>query len=154
MDQDSDPSIACAQALCANIGPTGSIVAYHKSYENSILNELSQRVTTFHNQLIDFTTRLVDLEFPFAQQICCIPKSMGYSSIKIILPLLCPGFSYDQLAIKSGDIAIVKYWQLIHSNNKDEIKQILNELRQYCCQDTLAMVKIYETLLTLNTNND
>lgn len=57
--------------------------------------------------------------------------------------------SYDQLEIKSGDTAIVKYWQLIHSLDESEHQKIISELKQYCHQDTLAMVKIYEALKNL-----
>lgn len=147
-EYDADPALACAKGLCKDIDVNGSILMY-SNYEEQVLNYLIKKAPECQNVLSEFISRLIDLEYPFKSQICCIPKSMGYSSIKVIQPLLNPQFGYNGLAVQSGDMAMVKYWQLINANSDNEKKNIATDLKAYCRQDTMAMLMVFKSLLAL-----
>lgn len=157
-DIDADPAEQCAKQLCDLIKDTGSIVAFHSSYERDVLKHLANKFNDGRQQLNSFISRLLDLEIPFKskEKICYIPGSMGYSSIKTILPLLFPEDDYTNLEVKSGDQAMVMYWMLIHSVDGIERQDIIDKLKKYCAQDTFSMVKIYNWLYVAlaNCEND
>lgn len=101
------------------------------------------------DKLDGFAERIVDMMMPFQKRWCYLPGSNGSASLKIILPLLCPQLSYDQLTIQSGDMAMLAYLQLIQMDEQDKKVQLAEDLKNYCKQDTYALVKIHEALRQL-----
>ena len=71
----------------------------------------------------------------------------GSSSIKKVLPVLVPDMSYDDLEVGEGTEAMDIWERLVlkkeFEGNENEVRQ---NLLDYCEQDTLAMVKIYNVL--------
>lgn len=75
----------------------------------------------------------------------------GSTSIKKVLPVLCPQFSYSDLEVQDGTTALDTWGRMVSDPNFDEdIEQTRQDLLAYCKLDTLAMVEIYSTLLKLN----
>ena len=57
--------------------------------------------------------------------------------------------NYEDLAIQGGNQASLEYLRMIDSSTPQAEKQrIRKALRRYCGQDTIAMVKIREELLS------
>ena len=78
-------------------------------------------------------------------------KFHGSSSIKKVLPVICSEFSYSKLDIQDGTSALDTWGRLVEDKNFSEDKeQTKKNLLSYCELDTLAMVKIYESLKSLN----
>ena len=78
-------------------------------------------------------------------------KFRGSSSIKKVLPVICPEFSYSELDIQDGTSALDTWGRLVEDKNFSEDKEETKKnLLSYCELDTLAMVKIYESLKSLN----
>ena len=131
----------------ADIGTKGSVISWHASFEekqNDTMKELFPDETNFlqgiNNRMVDleklFKTGYVDKEFG------------GSSSIKNVLPVLCPKLSYEDLDVKDGTGAMLAWKQLI-SSQSDEADELAKSLLEYCKLDTLAMVEIYRFLKKL-----
>ena len=80
------------------------------------------------------------------------PDFLGSWSIKNVLPVMEPEFSYKSLAINKGDQAMIEWYEMV--NDEESKKGAVSEaLLQYCGLDTLAMVKVWERLVELIHSN-
>jgi hypothetical protein len=79
------------------------------------------------------------------------PGFKGRTSIKKVLPVLCPEFSYKDLNIQNGTEAMENWNRTIFDEELEELErvQIQKSLLEYCKLDTLAMVKIFKHLLDI-----
>ncbi|MAD96832.1 MAG: hypothetical protein CMB99_05830 [Flavobacteriaceae bacterium] len=74
----------------------------------------------------------------------------GSSSIKKVLPVLCPDISYKALEVNNGTMALDTWGRMILDPDfSEDITETRKNLLAYCELDTLAMVKIYEVLKKL-----
>ena len=72
----------------------------------------------------------------------------GSTSIKKVLPVICPELSYEDLEVKDGTSAMESWERMINSDGEDA-DQIADALLSYCELDTFAMVEIYRFLTRL-----
>jgi len=101
----------------------------------------------------NFAGRLVDLMKPYQQQAYVHPDFKGRYSIKVVLPALVPDMTYKDLAIGNGADAQAAYYAMVRGTmNPDEVEKTRRDLKVYCGQDTLAMVKILDKLYTEAVN--
>jgi hypothetical protein len=57
------------------------------------------------------------------------------------------------LAVPNGEVATLRYGQAVFGElGAAEREAIFNDLRAYCCTDTLALVRLYEELLHAGEN--
>ena len=64
-----------------------------------------------------------------------------------MLTVLVPELSYDELEIADGGAAMEAYHQMCAAKeNPEALGQIRDNLLEYCKLDTLAMVRILDTL--------
>lgn len=146
-DKKENPSRALAEHLTQHIGSEGSVIVYYASFEGGRIDEMSGEFVDLAPQLISIKNRLWDLQVPFAKKWICDPAFNGSASIKNILPVLVPDLSYSDLEIQKGDVAQLKYLELINFPNENlERNKIKNALLEYCGLDTLAMVYILDSL--------
>jgi hypothetical protein len=89
---------------------------------------------------------LVDLALPFQKRYLYHWQFNGSYSLKIVLPTLIPNLTYDNMEIKDGDMAMQAYFMMQETDDPGEIAQLRNALLEYCCLDTLGMVKLLEKL--------
>ncbi len=75
------------------------------------------------------------------------PEFLGSYSIKNVLPALVPGMTYEGMEVADGTDAGLA-WESLVCGTVDQAEQdrIRNALLAYCGQDTLAMVRLLETL--------
>lgn len=147
-DKKENPSRILAENLTQHIGSEGSVVVYYASFEGSRLNEMISSYPDLAPQLKSIYDRLWDLQIPFAKKWYCDPAFNGSASIKNVLPVLVPELSYKDLEIQKGDVAQLKYVELINSLEESiNRKNIKDALLKYCSLDTLAMVYILSYLL-------
>lgn len=144
-DGTKDPRPELVAFLTNSIGPSGSVVAYHKSYEGGIINGLASGGYHAANELIDIEARLWDLADPFKKALYAHPAFEGSWSIKKVLPVLIPDMKYDGMAIADGVAAMRAYTRLMTEPlTPAQRAQIMADLKAYCGQDTLAMVRILD----------
>ncbi len=81
--------------------------------------------------------------------ICLVSEGKGKVSIKVTLPNLVEGFSYEGLTIKDGQAAQIAYLRMIDPETSPaDAAQIRADLLAYCRLDTEAMVRIFQALRT------
>jgi hypothetical protein len=71
---------------------------------------------------------------------------VGSASIKKVLPVLVPELSYDDLEIGDGGEAMTAWPEAMVHGTRDK-EATLKALWDYCRQDTLAEVRIWEFLV-------
>jgi len=141
---DRDCRRDLAERLIADLRGDGSIITY-SSFEKTTITALSRLFPDLSADLQSLTRRIVDLE----PCIKCVnhPEFCGRTSIKIVLPVLVPGLSYEGLEIANGDDALVTFAKMTQGMMApDEMERKRAAMLEYCKMDTLAMVKLHEVL--------
>jgi len=152
LDYVADPSRDCqrelAEKLLRDLGANGSVVVY-SSFEKTRIRALATRFPDLTAQFGAIESRLFDL-LSVVTNTYYHPDFHGSCSIKNVLPVLVPGLSYDGMEIGDGDAASAAFALIAMGKYADdESGRLLDLLRAYCKQDTLAMVKLHEALLAV-----
>lgn len=149
-DDRSDPRPALAKFLIETLEEFGTIVAYHASFEKARIYELIKSAPQYEEKLLALIDRIWDLEEIFDKGMYIHPAFRGSTSIKKVLPVICPELSYDDLSINNGQLAFIQYLKMISPElPKEEKEKIKNDLEVYCKQDTYAMYAIYKKISEL-----
>lgn len=141
----TDPRPSLIDHLLDDIGPHGTIVVY-SGYERRMLNELAATYPERAEVLGRVRDRLWDL-LPIVQNHYYHPDFNGSFSIKSVLPALIDEAGWSDLEIGDGLSAVLKYEQALEETDAATRNRIFQELRDYCRQDTLAMLRLREVLL-------
>jgi hypothetical protein len=149
-DENSDPRGALIAQMLEDITPSGSIVAYSKSFEMTQIKNLALFKPEQSKALLALNERFVDLAYVFQKKYYYHPKFKGKYSIKVVLPTLFPNdeeLDYKKLgSIQNGGDAMDTFANLHLLKDKSKIDEIKKDLLAYCRLDTLAMVRIWERL--------
>jgi len=150
LDQ-GDPGKRLAKQLLENIGMSGAIIVWNKSFEMSRHKEMAAMYPNYREQLLELNERIYDLMNIFRKGLYAHPEFKGKYSIKKILPVLIPELSYESLNIPSGEETMM-IWNDIYLGKlaKEKTKGSRIDMLEYCKLDTLAMVRIWECLRLLN----
>lgn len=128
----------------------GSVIVWHRSFEETRNLELAELFPKFALFFRDLNQRIFDLEDVFKNGHYHDYRLRGRSSIKVVLPVLCPDFSYTELNVQNGGQAMTTWKQLIDETIAPEERQrTISDLLRYCELDTLAMVQIFRQLSAL-----
>jgi predicted RecB family nuclease len=157
VDYLADPLRDCerelAHRLLADCGTSGSIVVYSQ-FEKTRIKALAERFPDLSADLLKLTDRLFDLLDVIRNGYYNIGFG-GSFSIKTVLPVLVPDLSYDGLAIGDGDTATARFVRAARGLcSSNELERLRVDLLAYCQQDTLAMVRLHDALLTLSGGTD
>lgn len=131
-----------------HIGGTGSIVSWHASFEKTQNRNMAEWYPGKAAFLNDVNDRMVDLEDIF-KEMYVDARFGGSSSIKKVLPVLCPELSYEGMAVNNGAAAMDAWIKMLSSSGSEQ-QQISKNLMKYCELDTFAMVGIYRFLRKLS----
>ncbi len=150
-DGTDHPALEFAQALHNAIPQdAGTVLVWNKSFEMTRNKELGQMYPHFEPFFTDLNERVFDLMEIFQQQHFVHPEFRGSCSIKNVLPVLAPHLSYADLEINRGMLASIRWFELITGKIPEPEKDsVLENMRQYCKLDTLAMVEVYNYLRSI-----
>lgn len=136
-----------AASLRKDIGDHGSIIVWSESFEGGRNNELATACPEIGDFLMGLNARRFDLMKIFSNQLYVHKAFKGKTSIKKVLPVLCPELSYDGLGIKEGGAASNAWRSMIFDDISHEQKELIaQDLLAYCKLDTFAMVAILSVL--------
>lgn len=142
-DQSTDPQENILKFLKDNISETGSIIVYHKQFEETQLLSLKRKFPEYGELIDSWVSRLWDLEKIFSNFWYYDNNQEGSTSIKKVSPVLVPKLSYKTLYVKDGNESVANFLKLIKEPLAAEEKNFLkSKLNEYNTLDTLAMVKI------------
>ncbi|MEO6902203.1 MAG: DUF2779 domain-containing protein [Bacteroidia bacterium] len=145
-EQGVDPRKFFIENLLNQLQTKGTIMVYDALMERNILTGLKKNFPEYGEQIDIILKRIIDLATPFQKRSYYHPSMKNSFSIKNVLPALAPGFSYDDLLISTGSIAMTAFEQLQTETDLIKIIETREQLLEYCKLDTLAMVKIFEVL--------
>lgn len=144
-DAAKDCERELAEALIGALGQHGSIIVY-SSFERTRITALRDSFPDLAAPLEAMLGRLVDL-YSFIANYVYHPDFQGSFSIKQVLPALVPDLSYKDLAVANGDAAITQFARMARREiAANDIETTRRQLLDYCKLDTLAMVRLHETL--------
>ncbi|MGV8059208.1 MAG: DUF2779 domain-containing protein [Smithellaceae bacterium] len=143
---NTDPREELINKLLIEIPDNACVVAYNKSFEIGVLKNLTDRFPEHKKQIDIIIKNMRDLMDPFRRKDIYHWQQNGSYSLKEVLPAMLPEFSYDNLDVQDGGMAMQSYAKMNQINDPNEIESIRKALLEYCCLDTLAMVKIFEKL--------
>ena len=143
--QAGDPRRPLAETLLAAAGEHGSICVY-SGFERRVIKALSRDFPDLSVALDALLERLWDLLKVVAGNYYH-RDFHGSFSIKRVLPALVPGMDYEDLSIADGRAASAAYQYSLDCDDVEERQRIHDALRQYCRQDTLAMLELRRALV-------
>lgn len=131
-------------------GFTGTFISWNAPFEVGRNKDMLAWIPEFTEYLNYMNSHMFDLETVFKGDYVDY-RFGGRTSIKKVLPVLCPDFSYSDLEVQDGTMALDTWGRMVTDPNFKEDKNKMREnLLEYCKLDTFAMVKIYKKLLLLN----
>ena len=139
-----DPSKSLLDHLSADMGKTGTVIVWNKTFERTMNKEMAKLYPEYAAFLEDLNDRIYDLGEIVNQGYYMHPGFKGSWSIKNVLPVMVPKLSYKELSINVGGQASMAWWNITFGDLDDQEKELLKQrLEEYCKLDTLAMVEIY-----------
>ena len=142
-----DPSTSLVKELREEIGDTGTVFVWNKTFEISRNKELALIHPAYADFFKNLNHRIYDLGDFIANGLYLHPDFFGSWSIKKVLPIIVPELSYEKMDIGKGDQAMMAWWNMINGKlSKDDVKKTTMALIEYCKMDTYAMVAIYMKL--------
>lgn len=142
-----DPTPHFARSMRDHIGDKGSVIVWYKPFECGRNREIARRLPMYRAFYDSVDSRIYDLRDIFSKQYYVHKDFKGKTSIKKVLPVLAPGFSYKGLAIREGGTASQKWNEMATGCIPREIKDLIGaNLKEYCKLDTYAMYAIWKHL--------
>jgi hypothetical protein len=147
-----DPRPELAAFLAAELRDAATLVAYHASFEQSVLQRLEPFCSEEQSAILAAArTRIVDM-LPMVRDNVYHPDFKGKFSLKMVVEALAPSLSYRDLKIRRGDEAsLVLEAHCRGTAGAFEWSDSEREeaLLAYCARDTMVMVHLEATLREL-----
>ena len=149
----TDPRRALAEQLCQDIPMNVCTLAYNKSFECTRIKEMAEAYPDLAPHLLNIQAHIQDLLDPFQSGYYYVPAMGGSFSIKSVLPALFPDdpelnyHNLDEQVQNGGDAMTI--FPRIKDMEPAAQQSARQALLNYCCLDTLAMVKVWEYLKAL-----
>lgn len=148
-DATKDCERELAESLIEKLGDRGSIVVY-SNFEETRIKALRDEFPDLAEQLQGILNRLKNF-LPIIEAHIYHPDFRGSFSIKKVLPTLVPDLSYEGLNLKDGDTAITRFARMARGETSATTVELTRQhLLDYCKMDTLAMVRLHETVCQLS----
>jgi len=149
-DNIESAPVGLIEFMKETIPPSGTLISWHAAFENTRNKEIAKIYPEYSDFLLGLNERTFDLETIFKDDYRH-PGFKGKTSIKKVLPVLCPKFSYQDLEIQSGTEAMESWNRMIYDADLtvSEKAEIEKSLLKYCELDTKAMVEIFNHLLEI-----
>jgi len=140
-----DPSKTFAESLIAACGDRGPVFVYNAGFETARIKELGERFPKLKPSLLAINERVVDL-LRVAEQCYYHPSQQGSWSIKKVLPSVAPDLRYEALdGVQNGGMAMDAFREAVSASTAKARKaEIEQQLLDYCCLDTFAMVRLWK----------
>ncbi len=145
-DIHTDPREGLIQQLIRDTDGAKTILVYNQAFEQTRIKEMIRDFPQYASELKLISEKLADLMIPFRKKDYSTESMEGRYSIKVVLPVLCPDVSYDNLEIGDGMTASNTFLDLYFIEDKELVYIKRQALLEYCHLDTLAMVKILGVL--------
>ena len=128
-------------------GDIGTYISWNASFEKTQNKTMATWFPQYAEYLNNMSLRMYDLMDIFKEDYMDY-RFRGSSSIKKVLPVLCPELNYNDLDVQNGTMALDTWGRMVLDPEFDEdIRVTRKNLLEYCKLDTLAMVELYKKLM-------
>ena len=146
-DAGTDPRPGLIKKLIETTGDTGSVIVYNQGFEQGRNSEMARDFPEYADALRAINDRMVDLLMPFRNRGLYRPCQCGSASIKQTLPAFVPEMSYANLGIHNGTEASEQFLAFMTGKQTPaQTAAMMTNLREYCGQDTMAMVRLLDVV--------
>lgn len=145
--REKDPRPELLDRLEKEIGQTGSVIVFNKTFEIGVLKKLAEDFPEYESFVKNTIDRIIDLAEPFKNFDYYNPIQKGSYSLKAVLPAIT-GKDYLDLKISDGTDASMKYFYSHIKADLINIDDIRNNLLKYCGLDTEGMIWIIDGLFS------
>lgn len=142
-----------AEQMVKDIPDDACVLAYNMKFEKGVIKKLARQYEDLSDHLMKIHDNMKDLEVPFRSHYYYCKEFAGSSSIKKVLPALCPGdpeLDYLNLDDVHNGTEAMTLFPRLNEYSKEEQDRLRKSLLAYCRLDTLAMVKILEIIYEIN----
>lgn len=147
-DKITDPRPELIPALIAACGTYGTVISYNQGFEKGRNTDMAKAFPQYADALAEINNRMIDLLVPFRQRALYHPSQNGSASIKQTLPAFVPDMSYKNMEIGNGTEASQQFLDFMNGKQTPvQTAIMMKNLREYCGQDTLAMVRLLEVIM-------
>lgn len=140
-----DPRPELLVRLEKEIGETGSVIVFNKTFEISVLKKLAEDFPKYESFIKNTINRIIDLAEPFKNFDYYNPIQKGRYSLKAVLPAIT-GKDYSDLEISDGIDASMRFFYSHIKPELNNLEKIRENLLNYCGLDTEGMIWIIEEL--------
>lgn len=135
------------QYMQSATGDTGTYISWNASFEKTQNKTMAVWSPQYTDYLNTMSLRMYDLEDIFKKDYMDY-RFRGSSSIKKVLPVICPELNYNDLDVQNGTMALDTWGRMVLDPEfPDDIETTRKNLLEYCKLDTLAMVELYKKLI-------
>jgi hypothetical protein len=118
----------------------------YREIRSQRLSDLAALLPEFGERIKNIQARLWDL-LTVVRNNVYHPAFAGSYSLTAVLPALVPETSYEGMEVADGQQAELAWDSLVRGNlDQSEKDKIRKALPDYCGQDTLALVRLLQTL--------
>jgi len=142
---EKDPRPELLVRLEKEIGQTGSVIVFNKTFEIGVLRKLAEDFPEYEGFIENTISRIIDLAEPFKNFDYYNPAQKGSYSLKAVLPAIT-GKSYSNLEIDNGTDASMQYFYSHIKADLKNVDEIRDNLLKYCSLDTEGMIWIIDGL--------
>lgn len=142
----TDPRRLIAESLCRDIPKNACVAVYSSGLEKSVVRSLAQMFPDLREHLLQICANMRDLLGLFRDRVYYDRRMEGSCSLKHVLPAIDEGLSYEALgSVQNGEEAMHVYERMDGMTAKQRAA-MEKQLCEYCAMDTLAIVRILQTL--------
>ena len=124
----------------------GTYISWHASFEKTQNKAMAEWFPEYAEYLNTMSLGMYDLEEIFKKYYMDY-RFHGSSSIKKVLPVICPELTYTNLDVQNGTMALDTWGRMVlNPNSSDDVVETRKNLLEYCKLDTLAMVELYKKI--------
>ena len=139
---------ALAEQLCNDIPMDAQTMAYNMTFERTVLLKLADLFPDLARHLLAIRDNMIDLLVPFKQGTYYDRAQGGSNSIKAVMPALCPDMAdaYHNLSVVHNGAEALSMFPKYIQMKGEERERTRKGILDYCCLDTLSMVKVLNKL--------
>jgi len=134
-DGEGDPGIGLTEGLAKEIDDTGSVIAYHTSFEERCLKTIRYAFPRYEEAVQSNIDRLWDQRDIFSDWHYIHPDQKGSTSLKEVFPALTDT-GYEDLGVQERMEAVIVYEEMADpSTSQSRRKELRNQPLRYCKRD-------------------
>ena len=122
---EPNPPLAIANHMRESFGDEiGTVFVWYEAFEKTRNSEMAEMLEEHREFFEEINSKTRDLMKVFADRLYIHPEFKGRSSIKKVLPVICPELSYSGLGIGEGLTATIKWFRAVRCVDRSQTSNV------------------------------